>query len=614
METMTERVPDRARAVERPNRRVPTEALAGRFQSIGATPHPELWTGSGPILLLGAWCEPALAGLSGVTYAVLPNRWDDRALIGPAEEYCWGVFRCIAAGLTERLNELHGTAHPQSYWEFLLGPWLLDTIHIVYDRYLLASDARRLAPGAALTVPEDVVTPPATVGEGLDRMFSDSGNLVIFRSIFRALGLNVVARDSDAWGQKLRLTRPPVDPVREPLPTWRRCLRPVSSTIVRQWLSRRSGRRVLVSVAHFSLLDEVLIALRVPGFRVPPPGVRLPSTGFLPDLAGRIGLVQGIGRDEFENVLMDVLADWIPASFVERYREVAAASERAYGADEVPVVFTYHDEVLTEYVARVRSRGRLVALYQHGAGYGQYRTYPLERCHMAQGQRFLSWGFGGESVRPLPSPRLSRLRNSHRGGDRVVLVEAAWPKYLYRIHSKPIGHGREVQELLAGFVEALPRALRQQIVLKPDPAGLKRHQTVRHPVLDALLRHWPGGAVMAVDWMREARLAVITYPETAFVEALTMNVPTVGLWRSRLFEIRPEAAPYFAALVDAGVVFDDGDAAARHVARVYATADEWWQGAAVQRARQAFLAQFGLAARDWRRQWARHLREIAAAG
>jgi hypothetical protein len=52
-------------------------------------------------------------------------------------------------------------------------------------------------------------------------------------------------------------------------------------------------------------------------------------------------------------------------------------------------------------------------------------------------------------------------------------------------------------------------------------------------------------------------------------------------------------------------------AAAKRAAELFARATEWWRTPEIQRARRAFLDRFGLAARDWRRQWARYLREVA---
>lgn len=582
--------------------------LTGSFTSIAATPHPWLWDRTGPVLVLGRWCEPAVKDCAGLTYAIVPYQWEDRSRIATAEAYAWDVFRWAIRELTGPLNDIHGTRHDAPYWQFLLAPWLLEAIHIVYDRYLVTREAHRIAPAAPLRIPAADVPPPATTQEALDRHYFDGSNLALFGRLFRILGHPVV--DVDA-GRRTPMTRPIVDGRVAAPPLVNRLARG-PARLLRAWLARRSGRRVLVAVSDLDVLDAACLARHVRGLRVPPQAAAVP-TAFVPSESDRKALTGIAARDEFERVFAEMLPAILPATFVERYGAIVDASERLYGRRPTPVVFTYYDEILAECAARAVEAGRAVDMYQHGAGYHQYRTYPLERIHITPGRNFVSWGHTAEDVRPLPSPRLSRLANAHRGGDRVVLVEASWPKYLYRIHSKPICQGPEMEELLVSFVGSLAPAVRATVVLKPDPEGVERNEAVRHPELIRLPQAWAGGSTRGIDWMRQSRLTVVTYPETAFVEALTMNVPTIGLWPETLFELRDSVGPTFDALREAGVVFHDAPAAARHVDAVYTQADAWWRQGTIQAVRRQFLERFGLAAADWRAAWVRYLREVADA-
>lgn len=603
------------------NMKLGLDQLAGRFTAIAATPHAELWDVSGPILLLGSWCELALNRLSGVEYAVLPNLWQDRSRIAQAEAYCWNFWKRLLPQLAERLNEIHGVRHPLCYWELMLEPWWVANVHAVYDRYLLACEARRIAPGAPLAVPGGTSLPPATTLEARNRVSSDAGNLMIFSLVFRALGLPVVERGSvGATGvvlpSKLSVTR-----WQNCALFWQRCLRYMSfqlryvssplKRLVCMWLARRAGMRVLMSVSRMSLIDNLLMAFRVPGLRVlPSVAPSVPMTVRV-DQRRRETLRHIRTHCEFEQVFVSLLPYLIPATLVENYEHLVAVSRATCGDREVAVVFTYYNDALLEFLARSRSAGFSVSMYQHGGGYGHYRVYPFERYQITEGRTFLSWGDHGPFSRPLPSPHLSRLLDSHRGGTHIVLVELSMPKYLYRLHSKPMC---QPVERLAGpmvtFIDNLSELVKAKVVLKPIP-GFENYETIRHPKLEVLPREWTTGAVLAYEWMRDARLAVVTYPETTFIEALTLNVPTIGLWDHTLFEMRAEAQPYFDALAAAGIIYNNPVAAAQRVSAVYAHADRWWQGEDIQRARLGFLARFGLASRDWRKQWARYLRELA---
>lgn len=581
------------------NLRYDPEQLKGQFTGVAATPHPILWDVTGPILLLGSWCEPSLAQFSNVTYAVLPNRWEDRSGIALAEAHCWDVYVYLIPQLAKCLNRIHGTHHSVSYWEFLLAPWFLDTVHALYDRYLLACDARQLAPRASLTAPAGRMLPPSTTLEALERFVSDSGNLIIFSLVFRELGLEVVeSRNHQALPRHVRSRDQSFA-----------ALSLFVKQLVHRWLARSSGMRVLVSVPHIGWADTLWLMARVPGLRVPIQSVVLAEASFSADWTRRDALRQLSSRSEFERMIVDVLPDLVPATFVENYSQVVSQSYLFCGGRAVPVVFTYFHEPLIEFVARSKSVGCTVSMYQHGGGYGQYRTYPMERHHVVEGHTFLSWGWQGPNVQSLPSPHLSRIRNSHCGGDSIVLVEVCMPKYVYRFHSKPICQQDRLIAHMVNFIESLPERVKAKVVLKPVP-GFERYEMERPPVLEQL-RQWPERPRWAYQSMRTARLAVVTYPETTFIEALTLNVPTIGLWDFSLYEMRQEAQPYFEALEKNGIIYSDPYAAGKKVAEVYDQATSWWASEEVQSARLLFLEQFGLASRDWQQQWASYLKMLA---
>jgi putative transferase (TIGR04331 family) len=151
-------------------------------------------------------------------------------------------------------------------------------------------------------------------------------------------------------------------------------------------------------------------------------------------------------------------------------------------------------------------------------------------------------------------------------------------------------------------------ATRARIVLKRFPSHLP--DVARAPALAALPHRGPVRSRRAVDWMARARLAVLTYPDTPFIEALLLGVPTIGLWPAALWELRDDARAPFDLLAEAGVVFDDAAAAAAQLDAVAAEPGPWWRSAPVQAARSAFLARFAAVGRRPLQPWVAHLRSL----
>jgi putative transferase (TIGR04331 family) len=214
-------------------------------------------------------------------------------------------------------------------------------------------------------------------------------------------------------------------------------------------------------------------------------------------------------------------------------------------------------------------------------------------------------------VRPVPNPYVARLLDGHRGGGaHVVVVESLTPpvSYPFRFSTVPLGNQVYAEEQrLVDFVQALGR-VREHVVLKRFPSAASR--AARRPELEALPGP-PGRPRPATYWMCRARVAVVAYPDTPFIEAMVLGVPTIGLWDPALWEMRPDAVVQFDRLQELGVVHDDPVAAARQLDAIYDDPARWWHAQDVRDVRRAFLQRFAMPG-DWRAAWTRMLRELAA--
>jgi len=113
-----------------------------------------------------------------------------------------------------------------------------------------------------------------------------------------------------------------------------------------------------------------------------------------------------------------------------------------------------------------------------------------------------------------------------------------------------------------------------------------------------------------INWMKKAKLVVIDHPHTAFLESLTINVPSVFYWDHDIYSMRQEAEPYFQLLRDAGILYKDPVSAARKVNEIFDDPEEWWLSDVVQDARKEFCDRFAYARKDWMDVWVKELRRL----
>jgi putative transferase (TIGR04331 family) len=330
----------------------------------------------------------------------------------------------------------------------------------------------------------------------------------------------------------------------------------------------------------------------------------------LPDSPPDAGRRQGLGGagppgDGLAALASRVIPDLLPTSVVEGAAHIAPRAEAAYGPPTHLLVGNYStDELMNGHIAACAAAGRRVDHAQHGGFYLQARVNAQERLEIRDDSTFLAW-------RSTPNPHLERLRDTHRGGTDVVIVEGLNPPdpYVLRFASTPLGdQGWQSSELLEALVARTGLA-RSHLRLKRFPPVIPG---VRYPPLLAGLPHqMPLGVHSATDWMARARVAVIAYPDTPLVQAIVLGVPVLGLWNPAFWELREDARRPFEELAAAGVLFSDPADAAARLDEVYDHADEWWASSEVAAAREAFIARFAPPG-DWLGAWSAHLKGMGA--
>jgi putative transferase (TIGR04331 family) len=554
---------------------------------------------------LAGWWAPRDGG---ERLAVLPNPWDERSAIADHEAYCWAASEALLGRLAPALDEHHGVERGREYWDLLLRSWMGYVISAALDRRLYCATVSRLRPELPFVAgPADTqVTAPEHMVAAIELIRTDAGNRAFSAGIARSLGLRLAAAE-----QEEAVSGRGEPPAPASLPE--RVLtaaQGAGGAAARRIVSTRRGRRVaLVGSAGMSGPDLLRLCRRVRGLRLAA-GAAQASQGEPEDRGARERLAALPEEDERLATIAAAACRLLPRTVLEDYGTLVERSRAVYGPACPALAANYgpHDAE-NEFLARCAAAGLPLAFAQHGGTYLQARVNAQERLELRPGSTFVSWGGTGDGILPLPSPYLARLRDGHRGGDSVVLIEWLMPPdpYPFAFTSYPLANqSYEQSALLPRFVRAVDTA-RGKLFLKRYPAFVEGAE--RDPALAALPHRPPPTRRSASRLMAAARLAVVTYPDTPFIEAMVLGVPTVGLWDPSLWELRDDAQAPFDALRHAGVLFSDPEEAAAHVDRVYEHAGEWWGSADIQAARRAFLERFAIGGR-WLDGWASFLREL----
>lgn len=571
------------------------------------------WDTSRPVVFLGEWCRRFSRQdvWHPLDAKVLPYHWADRGKYNADYSRLEGLYERYLGQLSGVLGHIHGVTEDVHYWRIVIGPWLRFFIDAIFDRFETVRTAREIG-----HVADSWVLPyrledwtPLGFGDFYASFTDDPWNHIVFAECARALGIPC-SNQPDGLA--------PLRPEKPAIP------------------SRRRGKRLLLNLAEkcgryipSALNRYVVVASYLPLQRL----VRLQlSLGQLPylvspnvaasdvplDLRVRASLACGNRDTVFDTLLNDLVAKWMPKTYVEDFSSFRKKSLAAFPA-KPRLVFTANayqgDDAFKLWAAEQTLRQVPLVIGQHGGNLGIAHHNQTEDHQFLIADAFCSWGWRhtkyGNTV-PLPSLQLSdNVIASDPEGD-VLIVLASLPRYFYCHFSMPMaGEFLTYLEDQMAFVRKIRNSsIRERIRIRLNGDGFG---------WDIAERFTAAGMGWAIDANQEhldvrlarARLCIASYNATVILQTLASNFPTLAYWNPAVFDIRPEAVPAASLLREVGILHDSYDSAAQTLNAVHDNIAAWWYAPRLQAARVKFCRTYAHTSPGWTKQWAQCFDDMA---
>lgn len=554
-------------------------------------------------MLLGPWCtltQENLRFLENREYLLLPSPFPTISETMNAVENCNKLYEFFLVQITESLNKTHGINYPERYWRVLLGPWLIHFIGVLYERYrrIEAELSCHIFDTAVLPINKCILTSLNTNDFINMAAMNDYYNLQLFSVICREICPdNCYEIDLELPKTIKPMVRPNVKKK-----IWS-CLESIFYSNSRPML--------LADMYHITPTDQVGVYwdkrfkdLSIRYFAAIDYKLAYDTDC---DLRNRLEFF-GNG-DKFSALLAKILPKAIPLSYIEHYESYSNMAEgfnikklEFFGS----AVGWYGNESLKYLAAKSILNGTQLLDFQHGGGYGFSLSSVPEHISLEK-DIFFTWGWAlqdsSNKTIPLPSPHLSRLKDKYRPNVKnpILIVGTSMPPYHYRFDSalKPDDMPLYIENRNI-LIKELCYEVKSNLAFRPyrdygwrDMDSLKRHDSIKIANEGSL-----------IDWMMKSKMVIIDHPHTSFLEALTMNIPTILYWDHSIYVMRPEAEPYFQRLRDAGILYKDPQTAAVKVNEICHNPFKWWLSETVQQVRREFCERFALSSCDWKKEWA----------
>ena len=426
----------------------------------------EIWDLDSKLLLLGPWCltsEKNEKLLKGKDYTLIPSPWKPALEIKEAVNYCHQFYEELLPQLSEGLNSLHQVSYPVRYWRILVGPWLVHFIGIIYDRYKRMEKAIELFPNLythALPREQCKLESFDTFDFLAGKINEDYYNLKLFSLVAYNLFPQKAIETKFEYKSEIYKCR-------------RGLKKRIFYSLTKPLLSK--GSIVLTDMYHLTYLDIFLLKWKT-GFTV------INFRNFKPTEMDSLKdnyshkfreawKLEG-ASDRFQSLLYNLFPDAIPMCYMENYKFYRNSIK---STDSVKVVGSaigwFFNERFKFFAAEAVSKGANLIDFQHGGGYGQSLALPVEKISLEK-DIFYTWGWNSKKnnkLKPLPSPHLSRLKDTHTLRlDNILFIDTSTPRINYKLHTALLPDDMpKYFEDKKMFFQSLPDKIRNKILYRP---------------------------------------------------------------------------------------------------------------------------------------------------
>jgi putative transferase (TIGR04331 family) len=548
----------------------------------------DTWLDDRPVLFLGKWCQlyARQERWSKIDAKVLPYHWDDRGKFYSDYLYLIDFYERALVDLATQLNCIHGTTHGLRYWRILVGPWLAYFVQILFDRWLSINAAANQfdIEGTIVISGCDDEMVPNDMSHFSELMISDIWNHKIYAYAIEFLESISIFKKEIIANKKNQGEG--------------------NKTSFKAKVSNMFGK-IFANLAREN--DAFLIGTYLPylynwklNFRLQqiPQLWRSEQTVKVDlDSQQRKWAMPDHARNDFEKFLLDMLPKQIPVVYLEGYSRLIDQTHKLPWPKNPKLIYTanvlWHDSLCMAYTAEKTENGTALVYGQHGGGYGTAKFHFAEDHEIAISDRYLRWG--GRAKKKTCDEGISKVRgrisHSINAKKNLLFVTMTTPRYSFRLCAESAINYQDYTNNNFMFIKLVKESVLQNSIVRLSPSDNGRSQSAQwHDLFPTIVVD--GGQRNISSLMKDARLVVSTYNQTAFLETLARGIPSVLFCDLAVTPLRETAIPYYDELRRVGIFHDTPASAADHVNRIWDDVGEWWTSDEVQIVLERFTERY----------------------
>lgn len=517
--------------------------------------------------------------------------WNSKKKFQRDKNYILKIYEIYLKKITVKLNKLQNTNYSFDYWRIIVGPWLLDFITIIFDRFEILNFLDKKykileVRSATYNKQDNIFNDYLEFNSFLGKNYNQFNNIIfseIIKYRFKKIPIKKIYfykknKDIKNIGNRINF--------------FHNILR-IYNFIFKLFVKSRD---VFIINSYFRRSFNFRLQIKLGQFPFFWNKTSLKEQKVQWNLRELFNQKE---NNKFFDMLNYLIPKFIPKIYLEGYKEAVKLTNNLAWPKKPKAIISansyFLDDVFKIWVAKKKLEGSNLISTQHGGNFFSSMVNSNEIHLKKISDYFLTWGQvdnKNKSIIPYFNFKTENKKINYSKFGNLLLFDYIMPPFVENLQSTYNGP----QNLL--FLN------RKITFLKNLKKNIVRSTFIRNKDLfnETLLfeRKLYTSLNININYssksfykeIKKSRICVCNSNQTVFLETLNLNFPTIVFFDSKFDLLNKSALPYYNILRENKIFFEDSAEAAAHINKIWDNVDQWWKHKKVQRAVNLFCNKF----------------------
>ena len=550
----------------------------------------DTWIKGENIIFLGEWCKKYNEKHIWGKEKFKTIRWHllDRKKNKQDHDYLTALYEKVLSDLVKKLNNIHSVNFSKRYWRIILGPWLLNYIPVLWDRW------ENLRVFASFNIKCETYVSKKKINDILVDDYSkanilmnrnDTWNYFLYLDILRFQNfknIELVYRDIDFEDFNTQINA--YDNLTKKnsfIYYFKLIVDRIISTII-----QKKHYKFIIFESYFPIkfLFNLFYKLKI----VPSiyyqfsKEINYKNLDFL--IRPKFKKIKG--SNKFEKFLYQRIFKDMPKTYLEVYKELSNYCEKLPTAN---IIYTsnahFRNEIFKIWSAKQVINGSKLIIGQHGGAIPALSNSFNHEDKICDKKTVWHTRLISKHEK-LSINKIVDTNFSSKNKNQITLVGLDFNRYYNKCGFAPLSSALLLDfNQKIKFINLLKKNIKVNLKIRPYQA---REWHTKKRYIDIFGKKILSTDKTLYDNFKNSKLLICTYPQTTFNEAMNSGKPTIMLYLDKFWEHHPVFHELIVKMKKAQIIHSDPIKAAEHVNRIAANPKVWWYNKKTVEAKKMF--------------------------